>query len=484
MINEIRKIPVTASSYPFQSANPTCNLESLGYVEDELIMSGTANIYEEGYTGKLTVIHENAPYTTRLLVRRPLATEKYSGNVVVEILNASAMMDIDRMWINSWKYFTRNGDIFIGISSKGHVVDALKLFDSVRYSEINWNNPMPEREPPANRGKFPFLPKFEAGLFWDMLIDLAKLLRTDSTLNPIVSYGKSYIYLTGWSQSGSYLCRVVNTFSQLPENNMNGPLFDGYLAGGCGPEVAPLNSYSEGPDPLVREGMPQYSVAGAKQPYIAINTESENRFANWSGDFDLPDYKFRTYQIPGSSHDSEYSLLTYYRGRLSEDLTRMGRKLTFDGVDGEPMNNPFEFIFNAAFRNLYSWVRDGVPAPHSKKIETYIVDERDIFGIQLRNQTDIFGNVKGGIRNPGVDCPIGTYTPFSKTADGGLQAMFGHILPFRKEKLYEIYGSLEHYRSLVEQKAQEMIALGFLLKEDFTEIVDIYVNQAKKYGLT
>ena len=51
---------------------------------------------------------------------------------------------------------------------------------------------------------------------------------------------------------------------------------------------------------------------GAREPYININTESENRMVRWSDDYDRPDYKFRTYQIPASSHDSKYNLLDYY----------------------------------------------------------------------------------------------------------------------------------------------------------------------------
>ncbi|MCX4315607.1 MAG: alpha/beta hydrolase domain-containing protein, partial [Lachnospiraceae bacterium] len=184
MIKEMKQIPVTENSHPFASAVFHCKLEELGYVEEEYFMSGMANVYREGEYQKPEVIFPDAPYTTRLLIRRPARTEAFSGNVVIEDLNASAMMDIDRMWVNSWKYFTRNGDIYIGITSKGHVVDALKKFDPKRYKAINWSNPMPEREAPPQTGPFPFLSQYESGLFWDMLVDLAKLVRTDSKDTP------------------------------------------------------------------------------------------------------------------------------------------------------------------------------------------------------------------------------------------------------------------------------------------------------------
>ena len=42
---------------------------------------------------------------------------------------------------------------------------------------------------------------YEPGLFWDMLTDLAWMLRGNSSLNPLKVYAPKYIHLTGWSQS-------------------------------------------------------------------------------------------------------------------------------------------------------------------------------------------------------------------------------------------------------------------------------------------
>ncbi|WP_347129190.1 alpha/beta hydrolase domain-containing protein, partial [Neglectibacter timonensis] len=241
MITEIRKVPVTEETRPFATALKVCPLEELGYAEEEYFQSGTANVYREEEEVPVVEIPD-APYTTRLLIRRPKDPKKFSGNVVIEILNASAMMDIDRIWVNCWRYFTRHGDIYIGITSKGHVVDALKAYDPQRYAPINWANPNSNRVPcdEVKNSRFGFLPQYEQGLFWDMLLDLAKILRTESPMNPIADCGKAWLYLTGWSQSGAYLSRVVNTFAYLPENCQNGPLFDGYIDAGSGASNAPI----------------------------------------------------------------------------------------------------------------------------------------------------------------------------------------------------------------------------------------------------
>ncbi len=484
MLTRMEYIPVTDTSFPFASAAQACDFDQCGYREDEYFMHGFANVYTEE-DSKVRPIYKNAPYTTRIIVRRPEAVEKFSGNIVIEVLNATAMMDIDRMWVNSWKYFTRNGDIYIGITSKGHVVDALQSFDPERYQSICWANPIPERQIPDSKslGPFPFLAQYESGLFWDMLVDLAKVLRTKGELNPVAEYGNSYLYLSGWSQSGGYLVRCVKSFAYLPENCREYPLFDGYLAAGCGVEMAPINAYEPNENSFFRgNGVPKGSVMGAREPYININTESENRHTNWNGDFDQPDYKFRTYQIPGSSHDSYYSLIRYYEKQ--KGVERLNR-FRFEGVDGEPMDYPFEFIFSAAFRNLYAWVRNGVSAPHAPRIRTEVVsrEQAEPLGAHVRNCTDAFGNAIGGIRTPALDFPVGRYESFSKTADGRINPMFGKVNPFPPEILKGIYKDIGNYSQMVAKRTDEMIAEGFLLAEDREEFIEAVVELARKRGL-
>lgn len=479
MIKEMKYIPVTKDSFPFATATVACGFKDIGYVEDEYFMSGTANVYTENMKAEPSVIYADAPYTTRLLIRRPEDVSRFSGNVVIEVLNATAMVDIDRMWMNSWPYFTRNGDIYIGISSKGHVVDSMKKFNPERYADINWANPTPDREYPEkvkNTG-FQFLPQYESGLFWDMQVELAKLLRTDDELNPIREYKDRYLYLTGWSQSGSYLARILHSFDTEEK-----PLFDGYLSAGSGAGNAPINSYETTDFFFGKPGVSSGSMIGGRQPFISINTESENRVTNWYGDFDEPNYKFRTYQIPGSSHDTKYDLIEYYQ-MMGETAFSDGQP--FEGVDGDPLDYPYEPIFSAAFYHLYRWAREGVPAPHAPKIETYIAKDgegTDPFGSLIENCTDAFGNAKGGIRTPAIDYPTGRYKGTCTKADGS-SGIFGTVNPFSPAMLKELYGSLENYRNLVEKGADEMMALGFLLEGDRKVFLERIMASAKERGL-
>lgn len=485
MITTMQLIPTTETSHPFITAVDTCELAKHGYVEEEFFQSGTANIYDEDEAGKLIVTTPDAPYTTRLLVRRPADKKKFSGNVIVEVLNASAMFDIDRDWILLWRKIVRDGDIYIGITSKGHVVDSLKRFDSERYAKINWANPTPERKAPEVLSR-DFIPAYELGLFWDMLIDLAKELRKDdSDLNPIQGFGKNWIFLAGWSQSGSYLARMIHTFVYRPENCEQGPLFDGYFSSGSGAGDKPLNSYAGGGG-VNFAGFPAgASMIITKEPFIAVNTESENRHTYWNGDADEPNYKFRTWQIPCSSHDTKYTLLDYYKP-VEADMKKAGIVLEWEGLaeNGGPLETPYEFIFAAAAKALIDWARFGVPAPHAPKIETEIAfiptDKTDQLVV---NKKDAFGNALGGIRYPAADYPTASYQSYTDRVDGNIQMMFGTAKPFCADMLKAIYGTLAHYKELVEQSTDSAIAKGFLLPEDRQEMIDFTVELAVKRGL-
>ena len=472
MIEKIRLIPATADSHPFAHAAEKCRFSEIGYIEDEYFMWGTANVYEIGEDDAPAVICKDAPYVNRFLVRRPAQVSRFSGNVVIEILNATSRMDIDRMWVNSWKYFTRNGDIYIGITSKSDVLDSLYKIDFKRYSTLSWANPLPNRPaPPVS--PFGFCPQYEFGLFWDMLTDLAKALRTPNDINPISEYGDSKLYLAGWSQSAGYVVRYVKSFAYLPENDAGMPVFDGYMAAGGSANPAPVNSYQ----PLKLPGKDYFSsvgagLMGAREPNIAINTESENESVKWKGDSDIPGALFRAYEFPGSSHDTVNNLLEWYKDDKDPVIT--GTEQLYRGVDeGKPNDYPYECLFNAAFRNLYCWVREGVPAPHADTIK---------IGADGKNITDIFGNAVGGVRSPFIDLPTATYSGFCTFPDGN-KGVFGHALPFSTERMKAIYGSLERYRRLAEKSTDAAVALGFILASERDKVVGLAVERARSAGL-
>lgn len=327
MITRLEEISVTKESYPFASAERYLKLSERGYVEKEYYMYGTANVYETAdERGGVRVRTADAPYTNRIIVRAPQDTTKCSGNVVVEIINPTSFMEIDRMWILGWKKFVRDGDIYVGITSKPNTIAKMVEFDEKRYGCLSWANPTPDvpfsERLQATGGLGDLNHDYETGLFWDMLTDLAWLLRGDEEQNPIREYKREYVYLTGWSQSGSYLFRYLNSFAYRPEVARGACVFNGYLSGGGVHSLGiPVNQY---------ETMTPYHysltrVEKAREPFIAVQTESENgRMEAWriaQQDSDDPEFLFRQYDVTGASHDTSYSYVNYYQN--DPDLVRI-----------------------------------------------------------------------------------------------------------------------------------------------------------------
>src|SRR5436309_7020512 len=77
------------------------DLASRGYVEKEYLVSGTARTYPTGGSAPTT-----APYTTRVIVRRPADRQPFNGTVDVEWFNVTSQVDIDLDWGEGYRYLT------------------------------------------------------------------------------------------------------------------------------------------------------------------------------------------------------------------------------------------------------------------------------------------------------------------------------------------------------------------------------------------
>src|SRR5579884_3422377 len=95
-VPKVTALPVTPDSRPFMSADhliEPMDLAKSGYTETEFVISGTANVYDWAADGSLNVKTPNAPYAGKILVRRPSDPSKFSGTVVVELMNPARRFD-------------------------------------------------------------------------------------------------------------------------------------------------------------------------------------------------------------------------------------------------------------------------------------------------------------------------------------------------------------------------------------------------------
>ena len=105
----------------------------------------------------------------------------------------------------------------------------------------------------------------------------------------------------------------------------------------------------------------------------------------------------------------------------------------------------------------------------------------------LSTGKDGFGNALGGIRTAALDYPTARYFNWCNEPqpDGSIRHnwLYGHAEPFSAAFLTELYGSLAHYRQLVEKATAYHVQQGFVLPEDAEDLVNEVTEMAAARGL-
>ena len=183
-------LQTTKESYPFGAADHERvpeDLSKVGYVEEEFLVSGTANVYDWPAPGPAVIRSSNAPYTTRVLIRMPADRTRFSGIVVVEMLNPSNLFDLNLGWAISHKELVRSGAAWVGLTAKPVSVATVKAFNPMRYAPLSWANPLALDDPrncatvatDSSRTT-------ENGLVWDMNTQVGAWVRSRDASNPLL----------------------------------------------------------------------------------------------------------------------------------------------------------------------------------------------------------------------------------------------------------------------------------------------------------
>jgi len=455
-------LPVTAQSYPFGAADHTRipqDLKKLGYVEEEFLIRGTANVYDWSEPGPATVRTSDAPYVTRVLVRRPANRAKFSGTVAVEMLNPSNLFDLNLGWTISQKQFVRSGDAWVGITAKPVSVVALKSFNPERYAELAWSNPLPLEDArncvAVSRDS---QRTTENGLVWDIYRQTAAWLKSRDRSNPLNYGGKNlvqHLYAWGYSQTGGYLYTYLNAIHPLDLKANGKPLFDGYLIAMASAPTA-INQCA----PPIPNGDSRRQIKNAGVPVIRVMSQSDylRGIAARRPDSDAAADQFRNYEIAGAAHATPDEL-NY--AAASEDIVKAGRAVPPMACNEGPRSRfPNSVAFNAIFRNLDLSVRKGVPPPKAEPI-------RVENGAPVLDKS---GNVTGGVRSPFVDVPVSTW--FGNSTGESFCAIAGHEVPFDNASLKLLYPARNSYVQAVADDVARLVSAGFIVREDGDELIE------------
>ncbi len=428
-------IPVTADSYPFLSASRVfqpLDLKKAGYVEEEFIVSGTANVYDWNADGSLTVKTANAPYSTRILVRRPADRARFSGHAIVELMNPARRFDWAMMSGYSRDSFMEHGDAWVGVTMPASV-DALHKFNPARYPALAFANPNPTESCAAGRGG-PATSEQEDGLRWDMLSQVGAALKTGANLNA------RYLYMTSQGADVLTYAAAIQTHATV---------YDGFLIKTPG-GVGRIRRCA----PAVPRGDPRQTVHNIGVPVIEVVAQGEIGPDYQRPDSDDPKDPFRIYEVAGAAHIDKWAYL---------DMPVMEDQLAATGAPGQgtpawPFNvkcdpdiplqsHPLlKYVIDGAFVNLEQWASKGVPAPKADRITV-----KD--GVTI-----------GGVRNPYVDVPAATYT-FTSPGPGTCREL-GTTTPYDSAKLNGLYGDQKKYQAKVAASVDQMVKDRWITKSD------------------
>ena len=469
-----KNIPETEDSFPYLSQGEGrtkggIDLGSYGYVEKEYFISGNANIYKTKDDKLATA--SDADYVNRILVFQPEDPADFSGQVYVEILNASSYVDLPDIWRRSYDYFMREGCVYIGVTSKEYNsyggkmqangnVTSLKRFDPDRYDVLDWE---------------------DNGIIWDILGQIGTMVKSSDS--PLIYDGEFAgdvsTYLIGQSQSGFYINTFSNNFNHANylvdeealddletdeelavylQNEGKDYIFDGFLnvVGGM-TDTALSND-----DKNTRSRVP---AEASEVPFILLVGQNDYMPAVVRDDADEKGVDmYRHYMIAGAPH----SCKVFLPDMIDEIQLRAGRPagdypaFKMDGKTGKPhtlTDLNMDVFVNAALENLHLWATGEQEAPAGfgqGDINTDHVDE--------------FGNLLDGIVSPQISVPVATYYG---GANGAYSTDAGSMIYLSKSKLNELYDGLDDYLAKYEADLDEMIADGWILPEDKDLMMEI-----------
>jgi hypothetical protein len=440
--------PVLIPAYP---------LESVGYVEQEFLVEGVARSFalagERTSDGRWSVQEDaEAPYVTRILVRRPVDPAAFSGTIAVEWNNVSAGVDVSPDWSLLQRGLTGRGHIWVGVSVQKAGIDGggmvegihLKLLASDRYGLLKH---------PGDAWSF------------DIFSQAGRALLAAPGLRPArTGMPAARLLASGHSQSGAFLVTYVNAIDPVAA------VFDGFLVHGRTGAGAAL-------DTGFRPGASTQAVGerirdDLRVPVIVLQTETDVTLLG-SGLARQPDGELlRNWELAGAAHADTYLLFASGQddgnlpaGRLAE-LMRPTTDILM-GQTALPVNSgpQHHYVECAAFEALDAWVAGRAKPPSAARLEP-TADGRDL-------HRDKLGIATGGIRTPWTDAPVAV---LSGTGQRGemFAFLFGTTTELSGAELASLYpGGQADYLEKFAASLDSAIEAGFLLADDRAEILAV-----------
>jgi hypothetical protein len=409
-------------------------LDEVGYVEEEYFVSGTAVSYvPDGALdpdGRWSLTQgDEAPFKTRILVKRPADADDASGVVVVEWNNVTIGSDGTPDWTFTSAEITRAGHTHVAVSAQAAGVDTTREGGIAGGS----GNPLTSADPE----RYGSLTHPDDAWSYDIYRQVGALVRTPpaSGPDPLDGQERTHVIAIGESQSAFRLTAFANGVQPLR------PTFDGFLIHSRGGGAAAFDD---------EERTMGASLTGGVQirddldvPVLVFTTETDLTVLGYASARQPDTDRFRGWEVAGTAHADAFLL-----GGDPATGEAFGCGLVNDG--------PQHLALKAALAGLVGWVTEGEAPPEGSRIEL------DDSGAITRDED---GNAVGGIRLPPVDVPAAALSG-DPGAEGRLCGLFGSTRFFPPEVLAERYGTRDDYLERVDEEIERSIDAGFLLEAD------------------
>ncbi len=418
------------------SANPS-DLAAHGYVEQEYFASGTAY----AFTGTSTppdgrwgfAVTTSAPYTTRILVRRPSDPATFDGNVVVEWMNVSAgesapdwdylnpaLMDAGAAYVavSAQALGVNGGPPLLGSSTSGSS-PGLRGLQPARYASLHH---------PGDRYAL------------DIFAQIGRALRVPA---PSVLGGlrPTHVVAVGESQSAFYLTTYADAIQPVDH------AYQGIFIHSRGGGAVPLDNRNV---TSAINGEPVRIRTDLQVPVFMFETQTDLIQLRYAAARQPDTARIRTWEVAGTSHADAYEL---------------GPAASLLGCTTPVNDGPQHEVAQAAALAFLRWVDTGSAPPSPKPFS--LTATRPV-----RLKLDAHGNVVGGVRTPAVDVPVSTLSGAAPKNSSLICGLFGSSLPFSPQTLVTLYGSKSGYLAAYTADLDRAIASGFILPTDRAALLD------------
>jgi hypothetical protein len=430
--------PITVGEISPPADPKPVDLAAAGYVQEEFFASGTARAFAAdgplAADGRWRVkVVDAAPFTTRLVVRRPRDPARFSGTVVVEWLNVSAV-EAAPEWAYTHRAILDARAAWVGVSAQALGVVGGRPLIQVGAEELA------QQQAQASQGIKGSNPERYGSLAhpgdrfaFDIFSRVGAALRAPGGVPVFGGASARQVIAAGESQSAAYLTGYLNAVHR------GARVFDGFFVHSRGAGAALPDGSLE-----IRGAQAAYRVrTDLDAPVMIFETETDVgpllRYATAR----QPDTaRIRTWEVAGTAHADAYLVGPSFAGCA------------------EPINTgPQHYVATAAMAALIRWVQTGAAPPRAEPIRTGGPE-----GVSIIR--DEHGLALGGVRTPSVDVPVAALSGEAPAGGSVLCALFGSSRPFDAATLRTLYGTRDAYVAAFDRALDRAVAAGFVRGAD------------------